>query len=347
MAIKRAPFGEHEGQTVWSFALTSARGLQAKVMNYGAALVDLEVPDRHGAPVDVVLGFDDLESYRNDPAYLGMTCGRMVNRIRNAQFELDGETYRLTRNWRQHQLHGGFKGFTRRVWSSETDEKNNAVQFSLLSPEGEEGYPGTVRARTTYALDDQGITITMEAETDKPTVVNQAHHSYWNLAGHGSGSIADQVLSVDADNYTPGDEDLLPTGTVESVAGTPFDLRRPRSMREHFSELERDGEHHGYDGNWCVNGRAGTLRACARIIDPASGRSAHFLTTEPGVQVYTAGWMAADTKGKKGAIYGPYCAIALEPQIYPDAPNIPHFPSARLEPGETRVQIMRVEFDQK
>jgi aldose 1-epimerase len=345
MGIKVERFGTHAGAAVDAFRLENRRGMRARVMSYGACLVDFEVPDAQGRPADVVLGFDSLASYLDDPAYFGMTCGRMVNRIRNAQFELDGETYEVTRNWRQHQLHGGVNSFSRRTWAAETDATGNAVVFALTSPDGEEGYPGTVRSRTTYALDDGGLTITMEAETDRPTVVNQAHHSYWNLAGHGSGTILEHIVSVAADHYTPGDEDLIPTGTIEAVAGTPYDLRRPRALREHFSELAREGETNGYDGNWCVNGTSGTLRPCATLTDPASGRTARFLTTEPGLQVYTAGWLAQGTRGKKGAVYGPYGGIAFEPQIYPDAPNIPSFPSARLDPGQKRAQVMRVEFD--
>lgn len=344
MAIASERFGNVGGTQVTAFALETPSGMRARVMTYGACLLSFEVPDGDGRRTDVVLGFDDLPSYLEDPAYFGMTCGRMVNRIRNAQFELDGTTYGVTRNWRQHQLHGGVKSFSRRNWEAETDERGNAVTFALLSPDGEEGYPGTVRSRTTYALDDAGLTITMAAETDRPTVVNQAHHSYWNLAGHASGPIDAHVVSVAADTYTPGDEDLIPTGTIEPVGGTPFDLRTPQTLRDHFAALNREGEHNGFDGNWCVNGRAGSLRPAATLLDPRSGRTARFLTTEPGIQVYTAGWLAAGTRGKGGAVYGPYGGIAFEPQIYPDAPNVPSFPSARLDPGQTRVQVMRVEF---
>jgi aldose 1-epimerase len=344
MAITSETFGTYRETSVKAFTIANQRGMRARIMSYGACLLSFEVPDVKGRLKDVVLGFDDLESYLSDPAYFGMTCGRMVNRIRNAQFELDGKTYKVTRNWRQHQLHGGIESFSRRIWDAETDERGNAVTFSLTSPDGEEGYPGTVRARTTYALDVHGLTITMTAETDKPTVVNQAHHSYWNLAGHDAGHIEEHIISVEADNYTPGDEDLIPIGTIEPVAGTPFDLKKPRSLGEHFARLNREGEHNGFDGNWCVNGKPGTLRLAATLTDPASGRNARFLSTEPGIQVYTAGWLAAGTKGKDAAVYGPYGAIAFEPQIYPDAPNVTAFPSARLDPGSKRVQIMRVEF---
>ncbi|HKQ96123.1 MAG TPA: aldose epimerase family protein, partial [Aestuariivirgaceae bacterium] len=246
MSIEVERFGTYRGTPVEAFTLANRRGMRARVMSYGACLVGFEVPDARGRTADVVLGFDSLEPYLDDPAYFGMTCGRMVNRIRNAQFELDGETFKVTRNWRQHQLHGGVDSFSRRLWEARPDDRRNAVVFSLTSADGEEGYPGTVRSRTTYALDENGLTITMEAETDRPTVVNQAHHSYWNLAGHGSGDILEHVVSVAADNYTPGDEDLIPTGSIEPVAGTPYDLRRPRPLREHFNELAREGEHNGY-----------------------------------------------------------------------------------------------------
>jgi aldose 1-epimerase len=345
MTVKRSVFGTFNGKPVEAFTLINRNGLKARVMSHGARLIELQAPDRGGRLADIVLGFDDLKSYVNSTLAMGGTCGRVVNRIRDAKFSLDGKVYQLTQNWRQHQLHGGAKGFEQRLWTAAPSRTNSEVAFSYISPDGEEGYPGTLRARAIYRLDDDdSLTITMQSETDKPTMCNLAHHSYWNLAGHDEGTIEDHFIEAEADNYTPMDNDLMPKGTIEPVPGTPFDLLSPRRLADCFAELKQIGIMDGFDANWCLNRADGTLRSCAVVSHEGTGRKIEVLTTEPGLQIYTAGTFPARLKGKGGAIYTQFSGVALEPQIYPDAPNIPHFPSARLDPGEVREQIMRVEF---
>jgi aldose 1-epimerase len=345
MGVKRSVFGTFEGKPVEAFTLTNRNGLKARVMSHGARLIEMQAPDAGGRLADIVLGFEDVPSYAKSTLAMGGTCGRMVNRIRNARFTLDGKVYELGANWRGHQLHGGFKGFEQRLWRVEPGASQKEVTFSYISADGEEGYPGELRARVTYMLDqDDSLTISMQSETDKPTVANLSHHSYWNLAGHDEGTIEDHFITVEADSYTPLDEDLLPTGKIESVAGTAFDLTQPRLLRDCFAELAQAGQADGFDGNWCLRRADGSLRRCAVVWHEGSGRKIEVSTTEPGLQIYTAGTFPERLKGKAGAVYGKFSGVALEPQLYPDAPNIPHFPSARLEPGEMREQVMRIEF---
>jgi aldose 1-epimerase len=343
--VKRSVFGTFEGKPVEAYTLTNRNGLKAKVMSHGARLIELQAPDRDGRLADVVLGFDDVASYAKSPLAMGGTCGRMVNRIRNARFTLDGKDYQLAANWHGHQLHGGAKGFEQRLWRAEPGANQREVTFSYVSADGEEGYPGELKARVTYLLDeDDSLTISMETGTNKPTVANLSHHSYWNLAGHDEGTIEDHYIMVEADSHTPVDQDLLPTGKIEPVAGTLFDLTSPRLFRDCFAELALDGQPDGFDGNWCLRQADGSLRPCAQVWHEGTGRKIEVSTTEPGLQIYTAGTFPERLKGKDGAIYGKFSGVALEPQLYPDAPNIPHFPSARLEPGELREQVMRIEF---
>jgi aldose 1-epimerase len=344
MSVKRSVFGRIGEEQVEAFTLSNRNDIKARVISHGARLVELQTPDRNGRFGDVVLGFDSVESYATSPLAMGGTCGRVVNRIRNGRFVLDGRRYELTRNWRGHHLHGGAKGFEQRLWTPES-VSGNEVTFGYVSGEGEEGYPGTVRARTRYRLDDDdSLTITMQSETDRPTMCNLAHHSYFNLAGHDQGTIEDHLIEIDADQYTPLDDDLMPKGTIEPVQGTPFDLRTPKRLKDCFADLRRIGIADGFDANWCLNRADGTLRPCAKVLHEATGRMISVLTTEPGLQIYTAGTFPERLGGKGGASYRVFSGIALEPQIYPDAPNISHFPSARLDPGEVREQVMRIEI---
>jgi aldose 1-epimerase len=346
MAIKRSVFGTFNGKAVEAFTLVNNNGLKARVMSHGARLIEMQVPDRDGRLDDVVLGFDDVESYATSTLAMGGTCGRLVNRVRHGRFSLDGKVYELTKNWRGHQLHGGAKGFEQRVWSPQANPAQNEVAFSYVSGDGEEGYPATLHARCIYRLgEDDSLTITMQSEADRPTVANLAHHSYWNLAGHDEGTIEDHLIEVDADHYTPMTEDLLPKGTIEPVAGTVFDLTSQRRLGDCFAELAQSGMgDDGFDGNWCLNGADGQVKPCAVVSHDGSGRKITLSTSEPGLQIYTAGTFPERLKAKKGAVYGKFSGLALETQIYPDAVNIPAFPSVRLDPGQRRVQVMRVEF---
>ena len=345
MAVKRSVFGTFEGKPVEAFTLTNRNGLKAKAMSHGARLIEMQIPDRGGRLADVVLGLEDVAGYAKSTLAMGGTCGRMVNRIRNARFTLEGKDHQLNANWHGHQLHGGSRGFEQRLWRVEPGASQREVTFSYVSADGEEGYPGELKARVTYVLDDDdSLTISMQTETNKTTVSNLSHHSYWNLAGHDQGTIEDHYIAVESDSYTPLDESLLPTGQIEPLAGTPFDLTSPRLFGDCFAELAQAGESDGFDGNWCLRQVDGSLRRCAVVWHEGSGRKIEVSTTEPGLQIYTAGTFPERLKGKGGAIYGKFSGVALEPQLFPDAPNIPHFPSARLDPGELREQVMRIEF---
>ena len=353
MPIERFLFDMVDGQPVEGFTL-SAGGLEATVIAHGARLVRMMVPDRDGRTADVVLGFDRLAGYLASDAYFGATCGRYGNRIGGAAFTLDGVRHALSVNEPPNHLHGGADGFDRRIWRAVVEEADNAVTFMLVSPDGDQGYPGTLTATTRYRLTADGVLdIEMTAASDRPTVVNLVHHSYWNLGGHGSGSGLGDVrghrLAVRGGFTTPVGPDLIPTGEVRPVDGTAFDLRGGIDLGgvDLGAALERAGGF-GFDHNWCLEGPAGTLRPAAWLEHPASGRRMELETDQPGLQVYSGGYLGArsggQVVGKGGQTYGPFAGLALETQRFPGSPNIGHFPSARLDPGETRRHTMRLRF---
>ncbi len=298
--------------------------LRASLINYGARLVELHVPAADGQTADVVLGHDDLDSYERGSAYLGATCGRYGNRIRGGRFGLDGVEHQVDLNEHGNHLHGGSRGFDRLVWSVEADESTGTVTFSVESPDGDQGYPGSLRASTTYGFDGSVLRIRMGAVADAPTVVNLVHHSYWNLAGHDQGPVFDHELMIDADSYTPVDDELLPTGEVRRVDGSPFDFRQRRPI----------GAAVDLDHNWVLRGPSDSRHAAAVIRDPSSGRVMTLETTEPGLQVYTGRGLGAEPTGKAGTLYGPCAGVALESQHWPDSPNFEHFPDTILRPGQ-------------
>lgn len=344
MGIRKTVFGHIEGQAVEAYEL-EAGGLSAQVITYAAALSRLFVPDSQGRLEDIVLGYDDLDSYLRYRGSAGAICGRYANRIADAAFTLDGKRYALSVNEPPNHLHGGFKGFNKRIWSAEGDSDGRAVRLTLTRPDGDEGYPGAVQASVTYRLTDEpALEIVMEAVTDRPTVVNMAYHGYWNLAGHGSGSIRDQLLQIDADHYTPVGPGKIPTGEIAPVAGTAFDFRIARPIGDVIEDRTQLPEA-GYDHNFCLNGASGTMRRAARAVDPASGRGLEIWTDQPGVQFYTANhFESLPAIGKEGAVYGKHAGFALETQVYPNAPNVPHFPSPVLRPGEVYRHVMRIPF---
>ena len=324
-----------------SYTLKNAAGMTAKFTNYGTILTELHVPDRDGKFGDVVLGFERAEDYLKGHPFFGAVAGRVANRIGNASFTLDGKEYPLAKNNGPHTLHGGKKGFDKHVWdATQGDGPEGAwISFTRTSPDGEEGFPGTLKATVLYRLTPKNeLVVEMTATTDKPTLVNLAHHTYWNLAGQGSGPVLGQEMQLFCDRYTPGDDTLVPKGTIEPVAGTPYDFTKPKKIGQ---DLEKTGgKPTGYDTNFVVNGKAGELRPAARVVDPGSGRVMELLTTEPGVQFYTGNFLDGSVKGKGGAVYMKHAGFCLETQKYPDAIHHPDWPSPILRPGETYRHVM-------
>lgn len=307
--------------------------LSCEVITFGAALRALWVPDRFGEKRDVLLGYDTLEEYERRPAYLGAVVGRVANRIAGGRFTMAGETYELARNDPPNHLHGGAVGFSHRVWSVAEHTPERAV-LTLTSPDGEEGYPGTLQVRLTYELRGSSLTMRYQAETDQATPCNLTGHAYFNLSGHGGGSVEEQLLEICAARYTPSDPSNIPTGEISPVDGTPMDFRvlHPigRRIREPFDQLIQA---RGYDHNYVLDGAADTLRKAARAYAPASGITMDVATTLPGMHFYTANFLDEGLCGKEGVLYGPRHAFCLETQFFPDAVNQPAFPSVILEPG--------------
>lgn len=322
-----------EGQPVELYTLTNAKGSEARIMTYGGVVVSLKVPDRSGALGDVVAGFDNLEGYLTPPPYFGALIGRYGNRIGGGQFSLDGMVYHLAKNDGANHLHGGVRGFDKRLWSAK-QLSPQSLELSYLSKDGEEGYPGNLSANVTYTLTDaQELRIDYLATTDKETVVNLTNHSYFNLAGEGD-ILAHQVM-IHADRFTPVDKGLIPTGELKSVAGTPFDFQMAKAIGERIEQKDEQLMFgHGYDHNWVLNRTGSGLETAAKVTDPKSGRVMEVLTTEPGLQFYTGNFLDGTLKGK-GRVYTRRSAFCMETQHFPDSPNKPAFPSTVLKPGET------------
>lgn len=301
-------------------------------MNFGATLLEVEVPDRDGKLANVNWCFDSLDRYVNGHPYFGSTVGRFCNRIGNASFTIDGQQYDLVVNHGKHQLHGGKQNFAYQVWDAQTLETKDSVgiRMTLTSPDGDNGFPGTVTAVAEYTFNNAGeLKIVYSATTDQPTHVNLTNHSYWNLGGVGSGTARYHVVAIEADRYLDVDDDLIPTGALNEVDGTPLDFRSPTTIDERVDRLTSTK---GYDHCFVVRGEAGTLRLAAKVTDPDSGRTLEIETTQPGVQLYTGNHLGG---GDATAGAGQHDAFCLETQHYPDAPNKPEFPSTLLRPGET------------
>jgi len=334
-AATAAPFGKLGDTPVQVYTLTNKNGLVAKITNYGAIVTELHVPDRTGRLTDVVSGFDTLDGYLKGGPYFGAIVGRVANRIANAAFALDGMRYTLAANDKPHHLHGGSRGWDKVVWTARPfdGEDGPSLELTYVSADGEEGYPGTVTAKTVYTLTrDDELRVDMEATTDKPTLVNMAHHSYWNLGGHDSGTILDHELTLYADHYTPG-VPMVPTGETKAVTGTPFDFTSAKPVGR---DLKRTGlTPAGYDHNFVVNGDPGRLRPVARLKDPKSGRVMTLTADQPGVQFYTGNFLDGSLTGK-GATYVQHAALCLETQKFPNAINVPTWrDQVVLRPGQT------------
>lgn len=345
-SAERVAFGTLDGALAEAIELRAGK-LSARILPFGATLQSLCVPDRDGAVADIVLGFDDVQSYRDRPSWFGVTVGRYANRIAGGRFSLDGRTYVLETNNAPNHLHGGSDGFDQRLWDvAEIGSDADAawVRLTLTSPDGDAGYPGTVQAGATYRLTPQALTIEYDATTDAPTVVNLTNHAFFDLSGRGEA--LRHLLTIEADAYLPVDATSIPTGEQRPVAGTPFDFRTPHAIGERV----RDGRDdqiaigRGYDHNFIVRGAGGTLRPAAMLADPGSGRTMTMSITSPGLQLYSGNFLGGSEPGKGGRLYRQGDAVCLEPQAYPDTPNRPEFPAARLDPGERWNSIIRFAF---
>lgn len=337
------PFGvTKNGEEVRELTLDNGI-LSAKVITFGGTLRVLTVPGKRGA-VDVVLGYDALEQYECEDGYLGALVGRYANRIAGGKFTLNGKEYTLAENDGPNHLHGGMVGYSHRVWTVEEADAGKAV-LTLDSPDGEEGYPGRLQVKVTYALEGDALSIHYEAVSDRDTVCNLTNHSYFNLSGQGSGTVLDQEIQLFSSAYTPTDSTGIPLGTVEPVEGTPMDLRHPTIIGARidgaFPQLEQCG---GYDHNFVADGRPGVLRPAAVVRSGATGVVMEVETDSPGVQFYTANFLKEGRKGKQGAVYGRRHGFCLETQHYPDTPNRPAFPSAVLKAGERYDRTARFRF---
>ena len=338
--VTESAFGQMpDGRAVSLYTLTNAAGMQVKITNYGGIVTSVMVPDRAGNMGDVVLGFDNLEAYLAGNPFFGCITGRYANRIAKGQFTLNGETYELATNNGENHLHGGMVGFDKKLWDAEPVENESGVGVTMtyVSPDGEEGYPGTLTTRVTYTLtDDNGLRIDYEATTDKPTIVNLTNHSYFNLKDGGASSILEHEITIHADRFTPTDEGNIPSGELRDVTDTPFDFRTATAIG---ARIDADDEQitngYGYDHNYVINREDDGLATAAEVYDATTGRLLEVLTTEPGVQFYTGNHLNGSYNGKNEASYERRSGFCLETQHYPDSPNQPDFPSPVLNPGET------------
>jgi aldose 1-epimerase len=339
-SIEKVDFGKTpEGTSVDLYVLTNTHGVKAKIMTYGAILTELHAPDRDGKFEDVVLGFDDLASYLAGHPYFGATVGRVANRIAKGKFTLDGKDYSLAVNNGPNTLHGGEKGFDKKVWKAQPKETSDgpSVKFTYVSPDGEEGYPGTLTATVIYTFtNENAVKIEYHATTDKPTLVNLTNHSYFNLAGARAGDILGHELMIAADSYTPTDDTLIPTGEIRPVAGTPLDFTKPHTIGARIGQIPASVG--GYDHNFVLRGGGQELVLAARAYEPKSGRVLEMYTTQPGTQLYTSNFLDGKLKGKGGVAYKKHQAFCLEAEHFPDSIHHDNFPSIVLRPGQTYSQ---------
>jgi len=322
-SARRQPFGAVKGVAIEQFILTNRHGIEVRAISYGGIITSILTPDHHGAMADIVLGFDSLDGYLSPHPYFGAIIGRYGNRIANARFTVDGVEHQLTANDGPHQLHGGVTGFDRVVWHASPEPHGNAIAFAYDSRDGEEGFPGNLQVRVAYRLtDDNELIVEYRATTDKATHVNLTQHSYFNLAGEGSGDVLDHRLAIDADRYIPVDATLIPLGLIAPVAGTRFDFRSARPIGG------------AYDHNFVLNNYSDDVRHVARVLEPTSQRTLDVFTSEPGLQCYAGNSLDGRLVGKSGRAYARHGGFCLETQHYPDSPNQPGFPTTLLRPGE-------------
>ena len=337
-AVEEQPFGTtKEGKKITLYTLTNSQHMEIRAMNYGAIIVSLRVPDRKGRVADIVLGHDTLEGYFDNSPHLGGLVGRYANRIANGSFTLDGVKYSLPKNNGPNTLHGGIKGFDQAVWQGTPLKGKTGVTFSYLSKDGEEGFPGNLKVKVSYSLTEANeLVIHYEATTDKPTVLNLSQHSYFNLAGEGTGDILNHEVMISADRFTPVDSTMIPTGELRPVKGTPLDFTTQTKVGTRIDDnYEQLVLGKGYDHNFVINRKAEGLVSAARAYEPTSGRVMEISTDQPGVQFYTGNFLDGTVTGKQGHVYKQRYGLCFETQHFPDSPNHPEFPSVVLRPGQT------------
>jgi aldose 1-epimerase len=336
--VQQKAFGIQGGRPVNLYTLTNANGVEVDAMNYGGIIVSIRVPDRKGQIADIVLGHETLDGYIPNPPYIGAVVGRYANRIANGTFTLDGKTYTLPKNDGPNTLHGGVdKTFNKVVWEGEPLKGKTGVAFTYLSKDGDDGFPGNMKVKVTYTLTDNNeLVLDYEATTDKTTVLNLSQHSYFNLAGEGTGDILNHEIMINADRFTPVDKTLIPTGELRPVKGTPLDFTTSTRIGARIDDsYEQIVLGHGYDHNWVINRKGAGLTLAARVYEPTSGRVMEVSTTQPGVQFYSGNFLDGTVTGKHGHVYKRRFGLCLETQHFPDSPNHPDFPSTTLKPGET------------
>jgi aldose 1-epimerase len=339
--IQVSDFGKAKnGDTVYRFVLTNSKGVEAVVISYGATLVSLKTPDRNGKSADIVLGYDTLDGYEQDKSFFGATIGRYGNRIAGGQFTLNGTVFHMPKNDGPNSLHGGTRGFNKRIWTGVDRSRDDAqvLELSYASQDGEEGYPGTLKVQVTYTLPAEAneLRIDYSATTDKDTVVNLTNHSYFNLSGVASQEILDHQLLLHALEFTPVDSTLIPTGELRAVRGGPFDFTKATAIGARIGQDDEQLKFgKGYDHNWVLERtEKGGLQVAAEVFEPTSGRVLEVRTTEPGLQFYTGNFLDGTVPGKGGQLYGHHTGFCLETQHFPDSPNHPNFPSTVLRPGQ-------------
>lgn len=346
--IESKSWGSANGLPVTLFTLKNSKGLVMKVTDYGAIITELHAPDRDGKMADIVLGHDSLDGYLAGHPFFGTIAGRCANRIAKGHFELDGKAYQMATNNGPNHLHGGIRGFDKQVWTARTEmtPKGPAIHLGLLSPDGQENYPGNLVANATYALtDDNELLVEMTAMTDRATLCNLAQHTYWNLAGHDSGSIAGHEMKLFASRYTPVDATLIPTGEIAPVKGTPFDFTSPKPIGRDLKAT--GGDPIGFDHNFVVDGDAFAMKPVARAHEPKSGRTLELWSNQPGVQFYSGNFLNGTNKGKGGYVYQQHGGFCLETQVFPDSIHRSSWPSPILRPGQIYRHQMRVRFSTK
>jgi aldose 1-epimerase len=353
-SITKADFGRTpDGKPVEIYTLRNSQGAEARIFTYGGVVQSLAMPDKHGRMADIVLGFDNLQDYIEKSPCFGALIGRYGNRIGGAKFTLAGKTYALAANNGPNTLHGGLIGFDKVVWTARSMETRHgpALILTYLSADGEEGFPGNLLVTAIYTLTDGNeLKVEFTATTDRPTVVNLTHHSYFNLAGQGHGDVLNHLVHINADQFTPVDSTLIPTGELRPVAGTPFDFRTPTPVGARINDPNNEQIKFagGYDDNWVLNKPAPTaLSLAARVHEPVTGRTLEVWTTSPGMQFYTGNFLDGTIAGKDGKVYQHRCAFCMEPQHFPDSPNHPDFPTTELKPGETCHNVIIYKFGAK